>query len=46
MEIPKLTKEQRIESFINKRLVEFQDKIEFKNKEEFAKFCLKEIIVK
>ena len=43
MTIPELTEEQRIESFIKTRLQDFQDNIKFENKEEFAKFCLKEI---
>ncbi len=43
MTIPELTEEQRIESFIKERLEGFQDLIKFESKEEFAKFCIKEI---
>ncbi len=43
MVLPKLTEEQRIESFIKDRLEGFQDIIKFESKEEFAKFCIKEI---
>lgn len=42
MDIPKLTKEERIDSFIKSRLSSIKSKKEF-TKRELAEFCLKEI---
>ncbi len=42
MAIPELTEEQRIESFTETRLDNFDNEIKF-NKRQLAEFCLKEI---
>lgn len=42
MVIPELTKEQRIESFIETRLGDCKEEIRF-SKKELAEFCLQEI---
>ncbi len=43
MVIPKLTEEQRIESFLSERLSDFDEGTVTFTKEELAKLCLREI---